>query len=114
MESHVRTDLSVRKPRIPNHEPDSVGHALVEVVEATKHVVSDRIDLAILRAKRTMVRFSLVLVSALVLVAGWITACFALGTLIASRSSSTVALAVMGGFHLIAGAVLLIVAVKHE
>ena len=87
-----------------------VGHALVEVAEATRQVVGDHIDLALLRVKGTLVRFSLVLVAALALLGGWIVSCFSIGALIASHSSSMVALAAIGVFHLLGGLVLLVMA----
>jgi hypothetical protein len=110
MDTHARSDLLVSKPKIAIGERDGVGRALVEVAEATTQLVGDRIDLVFLQARTELARFSLVCLAALTLVGGWIVSCFALGTLIASYSSATIALAVMGVFHLAAGGVFLAVA----
>jgi hypothetical protein len=114
MDTHARPDLPVSKPKIAFGERDGVGRALVEVAEASTQLVGDRIDLAFLQVRGELARFSLVCLAALTLVGGWIASCFALGALIAEHTSASLALGVMGVFHLAVGGVLLAMARRRS
>jgi len=93
-----------------HHRSSSLWDATTELVAAGQQVILDRVDLLRTEisddARMVVVGSGLILIAGLVAAFGWVMSWLAVAVWLAERTSTPLALLVVGGLHLVARAVL--------
>lgn len=114
-----------QRSRFEVDRDETMGQAISRVAEAGQHLVLDRLDLLKVEAKAAVDEkvtaategaksLGLFAVGALFLRAGWVVLMVSLGFFLSQRIGVAPALAIVGGIHVVVGAIVLGVAVSKR